>query len=203
MEERFELCPKLLRGMALFATEEVTRYNLAGLSFRWDGDFLEIVASDGNCLSVWGKRLEDGIRRTPGSAIVPIHGFRQLLRDACKKKNLEEHPKITVTILPPAVSMQAFLATGFEVRVTGVLPDGDYPDWRKVIPEEEAFRPIPKVGMNVGLLSQFHLAARYLGATSGGIVGLRFTQETGVMEVKLDGIREEFTGYLMPARMFS
>jgi DNA polymerase III sliding clamp (beta) subunit (PCNA family) len=203
MNASFKICPRLLKGMSLFATTDEERYNLAALFFRWDTEgFLEIVGTDGFVIGVWGEKVEEFQIDGPGSAVVPIHTFKRFLAEAASKKNLKMHPTVEILLTDEQVSMEATLNNEFELTLAGKLVDGEYPDWKKLIPSEETFRPISKLGVNIGKLELFRRASSLIAAGADGIVALRFTDEKGVMEVKIGGVTSEFTGYLMPATIF-
>lgn len=207
MESIFNICPRVLKAMSLFASTDEERCNLAGICFSWsDSGEMDITGTDGRSLGNWRHAPHDeDLVREPGAVIVPIRAFMPLLNEAARKANMEEKNTVEVRIGQGPVRMAAMLAGDIEMVMRAVPIDAVFPSWQKVIPSEDKFKPIKKIGVNPALVKRFRDAARLIApsfADGEAVVGLRFTGEQDTIEVKIGGAMESFLGYLMPAMLF-
>jgi hypothetical protein len=206
MEAIFNVSPKVLKAMSLFASDDAERYNLNGIYFGWDEEgLLDIVSTDGHCLGAWRHTLHDeDMVREKDSMVVPIATFLPLLNEANRKQNIAVSPTVEIRMDRGKVAMYATLAGNAAVMsIKAQALDTEFPSWQGMIPSEDRFKPIPKLGVNPGLVKRFRDAARLIAPNPDGeaIVGLRFTGEKDIIEVKIGGAEEQFVGYLMPAML--
>ena len=205
MESVFNVSPKVLKAMSLFASNDPERFNLIGLYFGWNADGgLDIVGTDGHCLGSWHHVPNDeDLVREANSAVIPISAFLPLINEASKKQNLAEKSTVELRIDRGKVGMYATLAGDVLMSMKAQTIDVEFPSWQGVIPAEDRFKAIPKLGVNPGLVKRFRDAARLIAPNPDGeaIVGLRFTGEKETIEVKIGGAEEQFVGYLMPAML--
>jgi hypothetical protein len=205
MESVFNVSPKVLKAMSLFASDDPERFNLTGLYFRWNADGgLDIVGTDGHCLGSWHHVPHDeDLVRDAGSAVIPIAAFLPLINEASKKQNLTAKPTVELRIDRGKVGVYATLSGDVFMSMKAQAIDVEFPSWQAVIPSEDRFKPIPKLGVNPGLVKRFRDAARLIAPNPDGeaIVGLRFTGEKDTIEIKIGGAEEQFVGYLMPAML--
>lgn len=205
MANHFFINPRILKALSLFASDDEERYNLAGVFFGWDEDgVLSIVATDGHCLGSW-KHLpgEDDLVRELGTAIIPMRSFMPLINEASKKNILADKSQIEVAIEREIITMTAIFKGGATMSMRAKAVDAEFPNWRGIIPPENKFKAIKKLGVNPALVKRFRDAGRLIAPNPDGeaIVGLRFTGESEVIEVKIGGAEEQFVGYLMPAML--
>jgi hypothetical protein len=205
MESVFNVSPKVLKAMSLFASDDAERFNLTGLYFGWDEEgLLDIVSTNGHCLGAWrhAPHDEDLVRDT-GSAVIPVAAFLPLINEASKKQNLAVKATVELRIDRDKVGMYATLAGDVLMSMKAQALDAVFPSWHGMIPSEDRFKSIPKLGVNPGLVKRFRDAARLIAPNPDGeaIVGLRFTGEKDIIEVKIGGAEEQFVGYLMPAML--
>ncbi len=119
---------KKLLDMTQFAmAHDDVRYYLNGLLLELDGDTLRLVATDGHRLAKGELQLEQLVEGEFRQAIVPRKAVVELGR-------LLTEGNETVELAVGGQSLQ--LAVG-EVRFTTKLVDGQYPDYRGVIPDLE------------------------------------------------------------------
>ena len=205
MESVFNVSPKVLKAMSLFAADDAERFNLTGLYFGWDEEgLLDIVSTDGHCLGSWRHTPHDeDLVREKGSSVIPIGAFIPLINEAARKQNLTLKTTVELRIDRGKVGIYAALAGDVSMSMKAQTLDVDFPSWKKMIPSEDRFKSIPKLGVNPGLVKRFRDAARLIAPNPDGeaIVGLRFTGEKDIIEVKIGGAEEQFVGYLMPAML--
>lgn len=205
MEAIFNVSPKVLKAMSLFASDDAERFSLTGLYFGWDEEgSLDIVSTDGHCLGAWRHTPNDeDMVREKGSAVIPIGAFLPLINEASKKQNLTVKATVELRVDRGKAGIYATLAGDVSMSMKAMTLDVDFPSWQKMIPSEDRFKPIPKLGVNPGLVKRFRDAARLIAPNPDGeaIVGLRFTGEKDMIEVKIGGAEEQFVGYLMPAML--
>lgn len=205
MESIFNVSQKVLKAMSLFASDDTERFNLTGLYFGWDEEgLLDIVATDGHCLGSWRHTPHDeDLVRDAGKAVIPIGMFLPLINEASRKQNFTVKATVELRIDRGKVGIYASLAGDVAMSMKAQTLDVEFPSWHGVIPPEDCFKPIPKLGVNPGLVKRFRDAARLIAPNPDGeaIVGLRFTGEKDIIEVKIGGAEEQFVGYLMPAML--
>ncbi len=119
---------KQLLDMTQFAmAHDDVRYYLNGLLLEVDGDRLRLVATDGHRLAKGELRLEQPVEGEFRQAIVPRKAVVELGR-------LLSEGNETVELAVAAQSLQLVLGG---VRFSTKLVDGQYPDYRGVIPDLE------------------------------------------------------------------
>ena len=132
-----EFSPHELLGLlntVFCASDDATRYALTGLYFCGVDKVLSVVATDGRRLAV---RVADREPVVPIAAIVPSAAvklmqavLRSALVDGAVDLGFSEH--------------RAFLSAG-DVRISSKLIEGEYPNWRQVVPEDKrgiVFSPV-------------------------------------------------------------
>jgi len=104
------------------SSNDDSRFNLNGILFEQDGDNTKLVATDGHRLALINGEL--GIR-LESNLIVPRKGLVEL-------KRLLEGLKEEISV---GFEEKNLLVSTDRVMMTVRLIDGDFPDYRKVIPE--------------------------------------------------------------------
>lgn len=117
------------------AAKEMGRYAFNGVLLEVDPNEITLVATDGRRLSLAKMPLETGVadRR---SAVVPIKGLAQLQRlmtDEDQTLRIELRESMVALLLPHA-------------EVQAQLVQGDFPDFRAVVPGEEDVPGIATIG---------------------------------------------------------
>lgn len=126
----FEVPSKEIKEMisqtSFAVSEDETRYFMNGVYFEKKGDLLNLVATDGRRLSFASKNLLGGVTDFP-SAIVHPKVLNTILRHA------PEEGTIAIAI----VDKMIFFKFG-TYKFGSVLLDGQFPNYERVIPENQA-----------------------------------------------------------------
>lgn len=126
----FEVSSKDLKEMisqtSFAVSEDQTRYFMDGVFFEKKGDNLNLVATDGRRLSFISKSILAGISDFP-SAIVHPKILNILLKHAPEEGNL----------FVAVVDKMIFFKFG-NYKFGAVLLDGQFPNYERVIPENQA-----------------------------------------------------------------
>jgi DNA polymerase-3 subunit beta len=126
-----DLTQMIERTSFAISTDE-TRYNLGGVFVEQEGDVLRMVATDGHRLALAEKPIQGGASaaKLPRGVIIPKKGLLELRRLVS-----EEGGACELGFTPGSV---VYRREGVQVIVR--LLDGVFPDYRQVIPRENARR---------------------------------------------------------------
>ncbi|MGB4520861.1 MAG: DNA polymerase III subunit beta [Candidatus Omnitrophota bacterium] len=133
---------KQVLGLTAFAVSyDETRYILNGILFKIEKNNLNLVATDGKRLAIIEKKLKQEVEK-PINIIIPIKTIHELNR------NLQEEGELSLIL----GNNQVLFDLG-QVAVISRLIEGEFPDYRQVIP------PISEVKIGVDR-KEFLLAVR-------------------------------------------
>lgn len=127
----FEVPSKEIKDMisqtAFAVSEDETRYFMNGVFFEKDADKLNLVATDGRRLSFASKEMLAGVNEFP-AAIVHPKVLNIILKHAPAEGN------IAISI----VDKMIFFKFG-NYRFGSVLLEGQFPNYKRVIPEQQKY----------------------------------------------------------------
>lgn len=146
------------------SSNDDSRFNLNGILFEQDGDNTKLVATDGHRLALINGEL--GIHLA-SNLIVPRKGLVEL-------KRLLESLKEEISV---GFEEKNLLVSTDRVMMTVRLIDGDFPDYRKVIP-----KPADTV-VQAPLSQLIHTLRRVAVLTSDRNKGINITVSPGKMEL--------------------
>ncbi len=114
---------KTMLGLTAFAVSfDETRYILNGILFKIEKNTLTLVATDGKRLAVVERKIQQGFEKAV-NIIIPIKTIQELNR------NLKDSGELSILL----GSNQALFDLG-QVVVISRLIEGEFPDFRQVIP---------------------------------------------------------------------
>lgn len=133
---------KQVLGLTAFAVSyDETRYILNGILFKIEKNNLNLVATDGKRLAIIEKKLKNEVEKQV-NIIIPIKTIHELNR------NLQEEGEISLIL----GNNQVLFDLGSVVVISRLI-EGEFPDYRQVIP------PISEAKIRVGR-EEFLLAVR-------------------------------------------
>jgi DNA polymerase-3 subunit beta len=161
---------EMIEKVIFAASTEESRYNLNGVYFEGvsagDKNIARMVATDGHRLALIERENPEGLEITKG-AIIPKKGLNEV------KKIVAEHPeemRISLTENSFVVKVSSFIVI---IR----LIDGEFPDYKQVIPEGND----KKIKLNT---RDFTSCLRRISTISSDRVeGVRFTLRKGSIEL--------------------
>lgn len=130
--------------VARFISYEPTRYNLQGVHFNEDGS---IVATDGHRLGL----LKFAFDTTAESESISNYGFT-IEFDKNLLKVLKQQKDKTLEIVVEGCSVKIICDN---LILNAHLVDGNFPEWRKVIPESNPTNKINWIALNPNYLADF------------------------------------------------
>ncbi len=134
---RIRIAPDLIRQMItqviIAAATDETRPILTGVLVRFENDQLTLAAADGFRLSVRTARLEESVP-APISVIVPARALAELARISADEQNPIE---LIIT-----ESRNQALCHLSNVDLVSQLIEGNFPDYRQIIPKGHATRTV-------------------------------------------------------------
>lgn len=188
-----------------FMSDEETRYYLNGIYIEPHPlGGVVMVATDGYLLgAVWDP---DGVTDRPWICTVP-----PLLAAACRKQKARDNLDVARHLHfighvgyvtnelfadgdDPEMINVAHLATAYAPPI-----DGDYPEWRRVLPAWPEAAPPKPVGINPGFLPKFVAAAKTAEFRDGRITLFPAAESSRPVIVRIDQA-PEFLGLWMPTR---
>ena len=196
------------------ASKDATRYNLNGVRFESDG---RVIATDGHRLYTVTPPEEKpdprefpaipGVEDPGGSA--PLEPFTLPL--AAADAVAKAIPKRGLPILKNALldvdgtngsEKARFVTTDLEVTtpIEALKIDGDFPDWRQVMPDGE---PTVKLALNWQYLADLGKALNeFCPGSREKLVTIEIIDEMSPVKftAKNPDTGEEFTGLIMPIR---
>lgn len=185
----------LFRAVALAVSTEETRYYLNGVHIcaHPDGGAY-LVATDGHRMLVGHDAA--ATFDWPGSDSVIVRPDKKLLAAAKTDRRSDVQNQIavegaTVKVLEgsPATAAATF---------AGLLIDGTFPDWRRVIPAVDKHKPAACQCFNAAYLADFGTAARVMTGRKEALISTLANDEHSPALVDMDV--PNLFGVLMPVR---
>ena len=125
---------------AFAVSEDETRYFMNGVYFEKEGDKLNLVATDGRRLSYASKELLAGVNEFPAAIVHP-----KILNIILKHAPAEGNISISI------VDKMIFFKFG-NYKFGSVLLEGQFPNYKRVIPENQSYTAIlNKIDFSVAL----------------------------------------------------
>jgi DNA polymerase-3 subunit beta len=124
-----EKLKSMLRRTAFAVSTDETRYVLNGILFNLKEHQLTLVATDGRRLALVDEDIEAG-GDGPGEYIVPTKAITELNR------LLEAKGEAEVKFTENQIALNLKDERGFNILIISKLVDGNYPNYRQVIPAE-------------------------------------------------------------------
>jgi DNA polymerase-3 subunit beta len=149
---------RALASTAFAASTDESRYVLNGTLLQFDKQELTVVACDGRRLGCITVEL-DGNKKL--ACILPSKTVKELLR---LLHNEEESPR-RVQITASKANIQFTVG---EITIVSKLIEGDYPDYKRVIPEANIFTPISRADL-LGCVERVNLVADAATLQLGGV----------------------------------
>ena len=176
----FEMSIKDFREMiqqTIFAvSDDETRYFMNGVFFEKNEKKINMVATDGRRLSYIGKETSDDIKDFSGIIIPP-----KILNTIYKRSGHEGNISISVNDKYIFINFASY-------KFSSVLIEGNFPNYKKVIPESQEFHISVKREELLGALKTASLMVEkkshriYLGISSGRMTVYPEQNELGEVE---------------------
>lgn len=193
---RFSVLVSEIKAAMIFASNDDARYVLTGVHFEGRKKKPPvIVTTDGRRLVVIETEAlqEEGARFAGVDFTVRADFLKPLIafaRTQAATLTIEPH-------LPERVVFEMREAHCVVDVEKGALVEGNFPDWRKVVPSGEKQR-VEQLGLNAKFVGDFAAAARALGSEQPCIQMNIFSKDAAV-EVNIAG-KPNFYGVIMPTR---
>lgn len=151
-------------GCTAFAvSKESTRYGLNGALVEHTPDGLQLVATDGTRLALYSVLVDEGEGDAKGALLPPA--FLRMAQAVCAGAKMDS---VTLTVDDRTVRL-----SGDQWTIIARLMDGEFPDYRQVIPHTASLTvAVPKASMLAALD-----ATATVSAGPRGVVELRFGEE--------------------------
>lgn len=189
-----------IRAMSLFSSRDKCRYILNGVLIERRRKHAVCVATNGAMLGAFMSPITSPDYSGPINFIIPMSLIQRLpvpkyevtIVVETTKENLGNKTYITVHSLENGLS------------IGSPAIDGDFPKWRRVLPDPSELQTEVRCQLNSEFLVSFQKAAKMLRSGVGNSIALR--QKKGDAEPHFSpyyvhtGIKE-FTGVLMPTRI--
>ncbi len=186
-----------IKSALLFASTDETRFILNGVHFECRRKKAPVmVATDGRRLAVIESCAEQ-----PENAVESP--FSVTISTAFLKPLCEFSKKLSAEIIFEFRPQERLLASlnGSHCFIDcekGAVVDGDYPNWRSVVPKGEKQR-VPSIGVNAEFIGDFAKAAKLM-TDSPPIISVNLIGKSEAMDVRIEAW-PGFYGVLMPARI--
>ena len=148
----FALPAAPLKAATICSGESILRKYLNSVAI----DRGHIVATDGNRMFYAAIK---GLDETLPSVVIPVYAVEAFFRKAKIKNLLDFNIKIEIT---PGEQTTGILSIDDIQEHFHVIPDR-YPDWKRVIPQEEEFRADESVAYDWSMIADFQKMAKLLG----------------------------------------
>lgn len=182
-----ELPVGAFKAVALAAGQQDIRYYLNGMLLEQAKDGLYLVATDGHRMHAMRARQD-----TP----LPVGAQVIIPNDAIAKiKPSRYMPTMSVEV---ADDLRTGVLAFFGDRFEWVACDGQYPDWRRVLPREATIDGVG-ASLNTDYLADVAKAAALMGSKKGAAAApqLAFAGQRGAVRALIQG-QPEFVATLMP-----
>ena len=195
---KFEIANDTIKALLLSAAKEDVRYYLKGVCIDVRAGAACAVATNGHILLAVPLVLADGAGElVPGQYIIPREALEGI-------KPTHKSLPVTIEVLTPAPApdpdrpgvtiRKSPTATVFAGGATAhvQLVDGQYPDWRRVVPRSVSYEPGQYKADYVAAFGKMH---KLLGGTESPAIA--YNGENGAARVLLPN---DAVGVLMPMR---
>lgn len=175
------------KAVALAAAQQDIRYYLNGMLIEQAKDGLYLVATDGHRMHAMRVR-QDAALPVGAQVIVP--------NDAIAKVKPNRHMATMVVELTD--DLRSGTLAYFGDRFTWAAGDGQFPDWRRVLPREATLGGVG-ASLNTDYLADVAKAAVLMGSKKGASAApqLAFAGQRGAVRALIQG-QPEFVATLMP-----
>jgi hypothetical protein len=192
-----------LRAAIIFASNDDTRLVLNGVCIEVGPNRQPLlVACDGRRMVAIETTAEQAEPAESEHSLILETGFVKIIASLSISYGAELFPLVNLEVNPGSAQLKASLVVakyvGLEVE-DGALIQGDYPDWRKVVPAKTAIRePLKDVAVNAEFVGDYAKAAKLLGSEARPVQMNLIAKESPI-EVKLHGV-PNFYGVIMPVK---
>jgi len=198
MPTKFNVLISEVRAAMLFSSNDDSRYVLNGVCFEAVPDKLPImVATDGRRLAVIETESLQSDKEPifPACVFIVSTAFLKPLCAFAKSQaaimEVEYHPSERVVFS----LLESHCVVDSE---KGALIEGNFPNWRQVVPKGIKDEIPPELALNADFMSDFAKTAKILGLETPGIK-MNLCREGGAVEVHVSG-KPNFYGIIMPMK---
>lgn len=187
----------------LFASDDESRFVLNGLQVEVrEGKLPVVVACDGKRLVAIETNAQQEEEFEDNHSFILRPDFVKLFVALSKACGGKLFPWICLENNPGSKRVKVSLIGGsvlLDVE-TGALIEGDYPQWRKVLPGKLKERePISEIGLNAEFVGDFAKAAKIMEAESP-IIQMNLVGKEAQVEVKIKSL-PTFYGLVMQCKL--
>lgn len=194
----FQIDWKHLAALSLLASRDATRYILNGVFVQacpTGAPYVLMVATDGRRMGVYRAAVPEPMPAGEG-VIIPLS-----LVSASRPKGKTE---IVIEVEPANKRRRVTIRPlGGGKSVSDFASDGNYPNWRHVMPTREMV-PAPQVAIQLGFAADFAAIAQAFGGKHGTGAYLRSHADPANPSSVIHSVilmnHPEFIGVLMPVR---
>lgn len=188
-----------LQAVALAASTETMRYYLKGVCFEDNGG---MIATDGHRMHTIRAQVKAEVKDSFILGNDDIKKVLALYKPIEKEhKPIREKLRICIEHDKGALKISIVMAEGDSVSLGGFdgkAVDGNFPDWRRVLPSGEP-EPITAIGINTNYVADFGKANSLLAGFKAPNIKLEFYGDTTPMLIEI--AEYDFLGALMPVRV--
>lgn len=188
----FEIQRSVLTAMALFQSDDETRFVLNNTKFEIVGVELTLVATDGRRLAVHQDII------LPDNLLSPPPDSASFCIDLCGVAKLPKVKGANGRMLIVNVFEKHAEITCDKYKFKADFCEQEFPKWRQIIPTSDS-KDVPEFNVNFELLASFGDAVKVLNKKSSGIC-IRSQGKDSALTIRFPGYRQ-FFGVLMPIRV--
>jgi len=192
-----------LTAALLFASTDENRYVLNGLLIETNGRTNPtIVSTDGRRLAVIQTKADQPEDGRDEHTLLLRADFVKPLAALSKAIGGKLFPWIEFNNNAGSKRVHVtFVGSHFHAEIEeGVLIEGQYPNWRAILPAKKAQRmPINDLGLNAEMIGDFAKAAKIMESETP-IVQMNLIGKEQAIEVRLPSL-PEFYGIIMPCKV--
>ena len=190
---QFNVLTNEIKAAMLFASTDESRYVLNGVLFQaLAGKQPILISTDGRRLAVIETDAEQPASDGESVEVVIASSFLKPLCAFAKSQalivSIEPHP-------PKRCVFNMFGAHCVVDSEEGALIEGQYPNWKQVVPAGEK-NPVSQMALNSDYIGDYSKAGKLLGLDFT-LVALNIFNASGAMEVRLGG-KPNFYGVVVP-----
>ncbi len=199
-----------LEAVSLAASTEASRYHICGILIeQYSNGATRLVATDGHRLHMITKGEVAADDMPVISATLPNAAFKKLkVLRAMAIKNIGRPNKQNLITTPMLITIsEGYITISIKhvADITEAAIDGNFPDYRRVIPSNDAYENAPSRGCyNPKYLADFGKASELLGVRNCGIIVTNHNSGTGAARLEInDSDYAHFSGVVMPIKNFT